>query len=458
MRILILLFFSILIHLSSFAQETDTLRNKIKKPIQGTLGFRTYWMSTSYWEDFKGDFALGQSAFLRLETKEYNGFSLEGRYTVFGNLWSSDLSAKDPITNNSIRYEVGLFDVNNPSNRLFGKVEELQIRYRSSKFDAAAGRMDINTPFINPQDGRLSPTFVEGVRLNFKPDKKNKFSAQVIGRISPRSTSGWFNIGETIGVYPVGQNEFGGPSNYQSNTESNFVTVMDWQHNTNSKVQLQLNHTYVDNISSTAFSKALKDWQLANGNNKLVTGLQFIVQNGIGEGGNPDPDIRFKNPSDLNFIVGGRVGIKSKRSIWWMNYTHINGKGRFLHPREWGKDPFFTFIPRERNEGFELVNAFTTYFQRNVQEKGLQFYGFAGLHFLPDPAATEANKYAFPSYAQANLGGRYSPKGWGKGLDFHGILMSKLNIKSGEMKPQWIYNKVNLVHVNFIVNYTIQFD
>ena len=172
MKVLILFFISTLFHLSSFAQETDTLRSKTKNPVQGTLGFRSYWMSTSYWEDFKGDFALGQSAFLRLNTKEYKGFSLQGRYAVFGNVWSSDLTAKEPTTRNFNRYEVGLFDVNNPSDRLFGKVEELQIRYHSAKFDVVAGRMNINTPFINTHDGRLSPTFMEGVRLDFEPDKK----------------------------------------------------------------------------------------------------------------------------------------------------------------------------------------------------------------------------------------------------------------------------------------------
>jgi hypothetical protein len=233
---------------------------------------------------------------------------------------------------------------------------------------------------------------------------------------------------------------------------------MDWQHRTNSDVQLQLNHTYVDNISSTAFTQAVKDWDMAKTGKKFVTGLQFIVQNGVGDGGNPEPDKRFKNPDDLNFVLGGRIGVKSKRSIWWLNYTRIDGRGRFLNPREWGRDPFFTFIPRESNEGYNQVDAFTTYYQRNIPEKGLQFYGFAGLHFLPDPAKTELNKFAFPSYAQTNLGAKYAPKGWGKGLDFHAILMSKLNIKSGEIKPQWIYNKVNMVHVNFIVNYTIQWD
>lgn len=26
-------------------------------------------------------------------------------------------------------------------------------------------------------------------------------------------------------------------------------------------------------------------------------------------------------------------------------------------PREWGREPFFTFLPRERNEGFGDVHA-----------------------------------------------------------------------------------------------------
>ncbi|MFD2202042.1 hypothetical protein [Shivajiella indica] len=444
--------------LNSFAQNDEKKQRAADSLVKGKIGLRTFWMSTNYWEDFKNDFALGQSAYLQLRTKEFKGFSVVGRYTVFGNVWSSDLLERDPVTKNFNRYEVGLFDVINPEDKFFGKLEEFQLRYRTEKFSAIMGRMDINTPFINPQDGRLSPTYVEGLRLNYNPDNKNKFSVDVIGRMSPRSTSGWFDIGETIGIYPVGQSEFGQPSKYQNNTNSNFFTVLDWQHSMNSGIQLQVNHTYVDNISSTVFTQAIKDWNLSKSKNKFITGLQFSLQNGIGEGGNTDPEKRFKNPEDLNIVVGGRIGLKNPRSIWWLNYTRIDGKGRFLNPREWGRDPFFTFIPRERNEGYNQVDAFTTYYQRNIPEKGLQFYGFAGLHFLPDPSKPELNKYAFPSYAQANLGGKYSPKNWGKGLDFHAIFMSKVNIKSGEIKPQWIYNKVNMIHVNFIVNYTIQWN
>jgi len=453
--------FTLLIFLFSFsqyslAQEQDSTKSKKPSFIQGTVGLRSFWMSTSYWEDFKDDYALGQSAFIQLRTKDYKGFSLVGRYTVFGNLASSELTGRDPVTGNFNRYEVGLFDVNDTKDKFFGKLEELQLRYNSKKFSAVAGRMTINTPFVNPQDGRLSPTFVEGLSLTFKPDSKNQFSADFIEKFSPRSTSGWYSVGESIGVYPEGQSVLGKPSGYTGNTQSDFVTVLDWKHQVSKEMTIQVNHTYVDNISSTLLSQVNNDWLLSGTSTKLVTGLQFILQHGLGEGGNPDPLKQYKDPDDLNFVFSGRIGLKNPKMIWWANYTRIDGQGRFLSPREWGRDPFFTFIPRERNEGYNQVDALTTYFQRNFLKSGFQVYGYAGLHFLPEPSRVEYNKYGFPSYAQLNFGGKYDPLDWGKGLDFHLILMSKINLLSEEMKPQWIYNKVNMIHINFIVNYTIQ--
>ncbi|GHB35405.1 hypothetical protein [Mongoliitalea lutea] len=451
-KLSLLLFFNFLLLTQLPAQEESS---RPASPIQGTLGLRNYWMSTSYWEDFKGDFALGQSAFIRLNTQSYKGFSLATRYTVFANLWSSDLLDRDPITGNFNRYEVGLFDVVNPEKTFFGKLEELQLRYDSKKFQAILGRMDINTPFINPQDGRLSPTFIQGLQLNYQLDSKNKFYAYYIHRFSPRSTSQWFGVGESFGLYPVGQSEFGKPSGYRGNTQSEFVTILDWRHQPTKDVAIEVNNTFVDNVSNTLFSQVMKDWRLEGSKNILVSGLQVIVQNGVGNGGNADTLKRFKNPDDLNIVLSARLGVKNPQMQFFASYTRIDGRGRFLSPREWGKDPFFTFIPRERNEGFNQVNAMTLFYQRNFNEQGLQVYSFAGLHFLPDPSNISINKFAFPSYAQWNIGSRYTPQNWGNGLNFHLILMSKINLLQGEVRPQWIYNKVNLFHVNFITNYTL---
>jgi len=415
-------------------------------------------MGTAYWQDFKEDHAWGQSAFLRVKTQSFRGFSLVGSYAVFGKILSSDLSAKEPRTGAKNRYEIGLFDVLDDGNNFFGKVEDLHLTYQSKKFATSIGRMGINTPFINPQDGRLEPTYVEGLRVGFEPISGLQFSGDLIWRMSPRSTSGWFKIGETIGIYPIGRNEFGVPSAYLGNTFSDFVSVFDLQYRLPKDVSLQLNHTLVQNISSTYLAEFQKEWKIEAKINSLLSGFQGVIQHGIGEGGNQDPALRYKNPGDINYIWGARIGLKNPKTVMHLNYTSIKGNGRFLSPREWGKDPFFTFIPRERNEGFSKVDALTFFIQRSFPKQSLQFASYFGLHFLPSPTNFLFNKYTFPSYAQMNFSAKYAPKNWGKGLDFHLLLMTKKALEENGLQPGWIYNKVNLFHLDMIVNYRIKWN
>lgn len=166
--------------LVSYAQEQHPVKSKEPFRIQGTLGLLSFWMSRSYREGFKSVHALGQSAYIRMNAKIYQGFYLAGKHTVFGNVTSSDLTVRNTLTGNLNRYEGDLFDLNPPGDKFFGKLEELQLRFGSKKFSAIARRMPVNTPFVNPQDGRLSPAFVEGISRAFKPDPKNQVSADFI--------------------------------------------------------------------------------------------------------------------------------------------------------------------------------------------------------------------------------------------------------------------------------------
>ncbi|MDN3687373.1 hypothetical protein [Cyclobacterium jeungdonense] len=436
--------------LSGFGQQDSTLW----KP-ELSLGLRSYFMSTSYWEDYKEDYAWGQMARLSARTLLPHRFQVTAEYMGVLRVLSSDLQALDPRVPNLNRYEAGLFDVNNLDKRVFGKIGNLHLDYLHTDFQAKLGRMEINTPFINVQDGRLSPTFVEGFRWDFQPIPEIAITHHLIWGVSPRSTGNWFNLGESIGMYPVARDELGQPSAYFGHTQVDLAHVLDLKINLEPSSTLLLNHTLVQNIYSTYLAQWDKTWELPDSSVKGITGLQSIVQHGIGDGGNEEIALRYKNPEDFNWILSGRIGLKSKRSLWHVNYTKMGGNGRFLSPREWGKDPFYTFIPRERNEGLESVDAVTTYFQHAFPEKSLQAYSYLGIYYLPDPANAKRNKYALPSYAQANLGLRYAPKKWIEGLNVHLILMSKTALDQKDLRPAWVYNKVNLFHVNAILNYTI---
>lgn len=435
---------------SGYAQQDSTLW----KP-EMSIGLRSYFMSTSYADDFKNDHAWGQMTRLSLMSKLPYHFRIKAEYLGFLKILSSDFGTLDSQVPKLNRYEVGLFDVNHLDRTVFGKIGNLHLDYAYGNFKAKLGRMEVNTPFINAQDGRLSPTYVEGINWEIQINPVISINHHLITGISPRSTGNWFAIGESVGMYPVGRDETGQPSGYFGNTQSDFIHILDLKLNLNSASTLLLNHTLVNNIYSTYLTQWDKNWELPHSNLQGFSGLQGIIQHGIGDGGNEDISLRYKNPEDLNWILSGRLGIKSKRNLWHVNYTKMQGNGRFLSPRAWGKDPFYTFIPRERNEGLGQVDAISTYFQHVFPTNPLQLYSYLGVYFLPDPADPEKNKYAVPSYAQANLGVRYAAKNWIKGLNFHLILMSKTALDQENLRPAWVYNKVNLFHTNLIVNYTL---
>ncbi len=72
------------------------------------------------------------------------------------NIKSSNLSEKDPVTNQPNRYEVSLFDLEDPENKNdIDRLEELYIKNTGNNFKITLGKQLIQTPFINPQDSRM---------------------------------------------------------------------------------------------------------------------------------------------------------------------------------------------------------------------------------------------------------------------------------------------------------------
>ena len=413
--------------------------------------FRTFWMNTNYpGQDLKEDYALGMSLNLGGILTYQNHWKLHLGYRSFANVASSEIWEPDPKTGQGNRYETGLFDLLDTKDRFFGKLETFSLEYSNQKFGIKAGRMGINSDWINAQDGRLSPTAVEGVNAWFAPDKNWKFSIWGIGRMSIRGSSEWLSVGETVGVYPVGRTVSGKPAQYFGNTSSDWLGIWEIDRKIGKDAKIHFSNTVAQNLFSNYWLAYEKNRILEIG--ILTLGLQGGFQHGLGEGGNPDPELRYKEPSDRNYAISGRIGWKNSRWITHINYTHVGGEGRWLSPREWGKDAWYTFIPRERNEGFETVDALVGYGEYRFEKIPLSLYGHLGFHWLPDTSDAAANKYNFPSYRQFNLGLKYQPKKI-KNLDIHLILMSKEAFDSEDLSTNQIYNKVEMLHFNGIVNW-----
>jgi hypothetical protein len=182
---------------------------------------RTFFMATINEGALKDDYALAQGAGIGLVTKSIKGlqFGMSGYFNF--NIISSDLSKPDSVTGLKNRYEIGQFDINNPKNKFqLLRLEELYLKYSIRKSSITLGRMNLNTPFMNPQDGRMRPTVESGIWVIIRESEKAGFTGGYIFGVSPRSTLDWFKVQSSIGIYPQGVNTDGSKSNYHDSIRS----------------------------------------------------------------------------------------------------------------------------------------------------------------------------------------------------------------------------------------------
>ena len=165
------------------------------------------------------------------------------------NLFSSKINEVDSTTLQPNRYEVGLFDITNHNNKNdLDRLEELFIKYTYSKSSVTVGKININTPFLNPQDGRMRPTSEEGVWLSVLESKKIGFNGGWIWEISPRSTVEWFSLANSMGVYPSGVGVDGKKANYFENVESAGMAIANVYFNPTEKIKINVWNGFLDNV------------------------------------------------------------------------------------------------------------------------------------------------------------------------------------------------------------------
>jgi hypothetical protein len=190
---------------------------------------------------------------------------------------------------------------------------------------------------------------------------------------------------------------------------------------------------------------------LASGG-KLLAGAQFISQQKVGNGGNADPLKQYVQHAHAQ-TFGGQLGWENK--VWKAsyNFNRITAAGRYLMPREWGRDPFYTFMPRERNEGLADVTAHVFKLGYDPKDTRWKTQLAYGLYALPSVTDFNANKYGMPSYRQLNMDIRYVFGGMLKGLDLQLLYAAKEKMESDPIPDKYIINKVNMQMWNLVLNY-----
>lgn len=436
----------------SLNKTEDNLLQAFKKG-HASGHFRYFFMNTQNQGDLTDYYANAVGGGLKFETAKFHNFQFGVSGFYIFNIGSSDFEHLDPSTRAMNRYEIGLFDLNDVHNKFnLDRLEELYLKYNFNSSKITFGKQLVNTPFVNLQDGRMRPTEVDALWSDIKLSSKLKLEGGYIFQVSPRSTLEYATVANSIGVYPSGINIEGKPSNYKGNLSSKGI----FHFGLNAKVAKNLNVQIWDLVAENIFHSVYFETNYKHTlspSHELNFGFQSVYQHALNNGGNDSFHKTYFPTSERGLTFGGRIGIKHKRYSISANYNRITAHGRYLMPREWGRDPFYTFLPRERNEGLGDVNALVLKSSFQPLNSNFKYSLGAGYFDLPDVKNVRLNKYGMPSFYQINADVRYQFKGELEGFDLQVLWVHKINAYSGFLENRFIINKVNMNNLNVILNF-----
>lgn len=445
--------------------DSSTILNSFR---QGQVNghFRHFFMATDNSASLTDYYANAFGAALRFETAQFHGLQMTLGGSFVENLGSSDLSTRDAMTNAANRYEIGLFNMEDPSSGTgINRLEEFNLKYNWRTSFIEAGKILVNTPMINLQDGRMRPTLSEGVWVQWNEARRLRLEGGFLYGFSPRGTTGWYRGARSIGAYPAGLNPDGSKSGYKGNLKSHGVGVVGMVAQPASGIELKLWNYYVSQIINSVLVQADFNNSVSrhsSGDSSASSsrpidgfygGIQFIRQDALAYGGNPDQSKTYTPQNSKAMTFGAQAGWKNTTWDFSINYNRITSRDRYLFPREWGRDPFYTFMPRERNDGLADVHSGVLRAQWKKEKYGIRSGLAAGYFNLSDVRDFAMNKYGMPSYYQINLDIGYASKGLLKGMETQLLIVSK--IKNGETygEMRYVIHKVNMVLYNLVINY-----
>lgn len=414
---------------------------------------RVFWMNTDNRSGLVDYYALAIGAGIGYQTPRIARHLEVGMSGFFMfNVLSSDLLAADPRTGKGSRYEVGLFNLTKPNNHEdLDRLEELYVRYHfghSSRL--TIGRQLPASPFVNPQDGRMRPTLTEGIVLEWQEWKQTRLRAEYLVRVSPRSTVEWFTIGESIGLLPGGITTTGKPAQYAGHVRADKLLILGLNQQLG-RWQINLWDTWVPGLFHTGYGQA--EWHQPLGKaREWWIGGQVTRQWAVGNGGHDDTQRAYLEPGARSLVLSAQAGYRTPHWRATLNTTRITAEGRYLMPREWGREPFYTFMPRERNEGLGDVWAVMSSLQYKINHHWTWELA-TGLYQTPPTTHARLNKYSLPSYSQLNLRGRYHWTGLLNGLDAELLLVRKGNLSGDTPEDRIAQNRVSMSQVNLVLNY-----
>ncbi|WKN31161.1 hypothetical protein PZB74_19610 [Porifericola rhodea] len=410
------------------------------------LHARSFMMSTINHSDLKDYYAWAIGAGIGYQSPLYKNlqFGLSGFFIY--NMAYGHNAKQDENSSSGNRYEKMLFNALAPHEKEdLDRLEELYIRYQSDWLKITLGRQKLESPFVNGQYNRMRPNIFSGLSTELKLNAVQVHNTWVKG-ITPRGTIEWFSIENSFGVYGMGRQTNGLKAEYHAHIKSAglWLSGLEWKHKKAGKLQVW--NYYTDRVFN--FSFAQWDYQ----NKALQLGLQSFYERAIQEGGNHDQALSYMQRGEQTAGLGTRIAYSKPNTEVSINYLGISSKGRYLFPREWGREQFYASLPRERFEGNGGVQTFSIKAKRSFNQQHTKIVLGLGSVNLPAPENTQLNKYGLPSYYHLAAELKHQLHRAWKGTSATLLVVNKID-KNEETSAMYKTNHVDMWNLNFIIDY-----
>lgn len=435
--------FLLLSFITAQAQEKSLLHYFEGGKAEGHI--RNYFMATDN-HSLKNYHANATGGLIGYTTKEFKGFTagVSGVFTF--KTFGANLDATDPVTGKSSKWERELFDLNKPDNFYdLDRMEELFLKYRYKNSYIAIGKLPLEYhPLINKSDGRMKGFAFQGINSHITLDSTLTVNMAVLNGVSPRSMTEWFKFNEAIGLLSNGYATDGTKADYQHYVNTNAVAFAGI-HKRAGNFNLNLWDTHIDKLLNTAWAEIVYHGKF------LSAGIQYSYQVPYGAQEDIAYTNRYLQPGENGQVASAMVGYNYFGFRASVAYTRAFATGRYLFPKELGRDQFYTSMPRSRIEGFG--NA-------DVVKISLQ-YAFSGSRLSAGIDATAVdgpgaenytfNKYGLDDYYQVNSRLHYSFKGFLEGLDIDLLYVWREN--KNLHTPATVFNISDYSQLNIISNF-----
>jgi hypothetical protein len=183
----------------------------------------------------------------------------------------------------------------------------------------------------------------------------------------------------------------------------------------------------------------------------LVLGWQSLYENAHHNGGTSDLTHTYYNPNQQAFLNSVRVGLKGQNNMISFNTTHIANTGRYIFPREFGREQFYTTLPRGRVEG--LGGATQMVLRFDVDKiKTEKFTGYAALGrtLTPNHFSYNLNKYQASDFDQFAGSLKFKPRKGEQGLSITALYIIQSSYHLADVKDLDVHH--NFHQINLIAN------